>query len=384
MDNDFVPYLCGGIFFSFLIELHNDTAKKYNDFQRSKTTIRQPEIMEGLIKAIHPNYSYDNHTGASTFRTKVSEYRTCRFNGGKVIPFERDYIKTEFDKSVKKQYKEVLKRMTIFTAECFPSRDDKAMRSLVERTLILIRDDNSIEDDAPFFINENGTSISKKNLMDKKDFCFQSFLVGVWHYIIIKPTKNQNGMQAFHKIFIRKNKEYELDTNCLKPYAHDINVTEIDASDRSTPIGNYNCADQLELSNGTREDKLKIEIYYECKELSKTDKEAILSNSSEIIDLNENPNALTEEKSICTIYKITSEFRYKTQFLPPPSREQILKLYCNIGSYNIYGCTSAENWKSKSYLNCLRSENEFSLTAWFRLTSNKNIVKYLMLGDLDK
>lgn len=386
MDDNFVPYLCGGVLFSFLVELHSDTAQKYHEFQRGKTNINQTEIMGRLKEIIHPAYSHNSHEENLTLKKTASEYRTCKSDGGKIIPFEQsEYVKLGFDKSVKEQYEKVLKQMTAFTTECFPTRNDSAMRTLVERTLILIRDDNSIEDDTPFFINENGSSISKKNLMDKKNFCFQAFLVGAWHYIITRPTKNKNGRQTFEKLYQKyEPKKYKLDMSCLKPYAHNINVTEISALESSTPKGNYKCADKIESPNAIRKDKLKIAIYYKCKELSETDKEAILSNSSEIIDLNENPDALTENKSITTIYKITSEFRYETQFLPPPSREQILKLYCNIGSYNIYGGTSVENWESKSYLNCLRSEIKFSLTAWFRLTSNKSLVKYLMLGDLDK
>lgn len=206
MDNEFVPYLCGGVLFSFLIELHKNSSEAfYGDTYGTKKVISQHEIMEKLIHAIYPDYNYNVTANFNTFKKTTSEYRTCKTNGGNVLPFECDYIRTAFNECVRNQYREVLERMIQFTSECFPTCSNTAMCNLVAKTLSLLRDDSSINDDLLFFINPNGFPISKKDLLTKEDFNFQSFLIGIWHYIITTPTRNEIGRQTFEKLFPKYN-----------------------------------------------------------------------------------------------------------------------------------------------------------------------------------
>lgn len=366
MNDNFIPYLCGGILFSFLIELHNDTATKFNNTWETKKAINQNKIMEKLICAIHPNNRYNYNAESSTFKKTVSEYHTCKTNGGKVLPFERDFTKTEFDKCVKNQYEEALKHMTKFTVEYFPTYNDAAICRLVKRTLILIRDDISIDDDALFFINSDGSSISKKDLLEMKEFNFQSFLVGIWHYIITKPTENEKGRETFEKLFRQyKKKEPKLDTSCLKPYAHEINVTWNEASEKSIPKENNECESKVEPPKTDKKEKLGIKIYYKGGLLETNEENAILSFAPGIIDLDENPNITIKDSYYGPIYKITTELQMETYL--HPNVGEIIRLYYNIGPFKISGTTSEENWISKSKLNNFRFHKKEICTTWFRL-----------------
>lgn len=383
MNDNFVPYLCGGIFFSFLIELHNNTAREFNTTFGSKKTINQPKIMENLLRATDPEYGgYDN---PATFKKKVSEYRTCKNSGDKIIPLEGEYIRNKFDNSVRTQYREVMDRMREFTNKSFPSCNNRsAMCLLIRNTLTLICNDTSIENDTPFFINEDGTSISKKEIFEKEDFNFQSFLVGIWHYIITKPTINEKGKQTFEKLFPKHNKKVRsLDTSCLKPYEHNINITEKEISKESSSKKIYEQEDAAETIETEKNEELSVKIYYKGSLLRDEDENAILSNSPAIVDLNEYPDTPIENNPGSTIYKITTAFQIKTHF--PSPREEIVRLYCNISNLSISGTTSVERWISRSKLNEMRFRQKYSCTAWFTLVScseNEYSAEFLIIGGM--
>lgn len=382
MDNNFVPYLCGGILFSFLLELHKDTAENlYANTWGVKKGMKQHEIMEKLIFVIKPDYNYTGNTKARD----TSYYHTCKKTGNTIIPFENDSTRTEFDKSVKKQYAEVLARMTKFTSECFPTCTDTAMHIFVKRTLMLIRDDSSINDDTSFFINPNGSSISKIDLLKEKNFCFQSFLVGIWHYIITKPTENKNGRPTFEKLYPEKKgtKTRNLDTSCFEQYEHDIHVTAMEASEKSTTKEYNKCGNIAALDESETEETPAIKIYYRGSLLEEIEEKEILSFSPAIIDLNKNPDISIEDNPVSSIYKITTEFQFETHFLS--YTEEIIRLSCNIGSSIISGTTSLERWLSRSKLNNMRFRKKGSCTAWFRLKKfNKNEydADFYMIGEI--
>lgn len=382
MDNNFAPYLCGGIFFSFLIELHNETVKGYNN-SLGNNVMNQTMIMQELIYAINPDYSYAPNA-TSTLSKETSKYHTCQGNGGKVLPFERDNTRTSFDNSVKKHYDEVLERMTKFTTKCFPECKETPMCNLVERTLKIIRDDASIENDTPFFINQNGSSISKENLLKENNFNFQSFLVGIWHYIITKPTENKNGRPTFEKLYPEKEEESrKLDTSCFERYEHDIHVTAIEASEKST-TKEYNKCENITASNesGT-EEAPAIKIYYRGSLLEEIEEKEILSFSPAIIDLDINPDISIEDNPVSSIYKITTEFQFETHFLS--FTEEIIRLSCNIGSSIISGTTSLERWLSRSKFNNMRFRKKGSCTAWFKLkkfNENEYDADFYMIGEI--
>lgn len=174
MTNKSVPYLCGGIFFALLIESRNNTTIEVKGTRKSKKPIPQYIIMENLIRAINPEYcGYDD---LNSFKKTVSDYRACKYHGGSIIPFERNTIKEEFGQSVREQYGEILERMKKFINISFPECNDKFAVLLIKRTLTLIRRDNNIQDDDLFFINEDGSPVSKKTILEKEKFNFISFL----------------------------------------------------------------------------------------------------------------------------------------------------------------------------------------------------------------
>lgn len=56
---------------------------------------------------------------------------------------------------------------------------------LVKALVDLIQKDQSIPGETEFYIGENGEKIKKVALGDLKKVCLPSFLLGVWHYVVL-------------------------------------------------------------------------------------------------------------------------------------------------------------------------------------------------------
>ena len=382
MDDNIKPYLCGGIFFSLLIELHNNTARGYNPHWGKKNTINQAGIMQNLIQVIEPEYK--GHPEEKSFTRAVAEYRACKNGGGNIFPFDHGDRVSGFIESVERQYKEVLKRMKEFTDKSFPGYNSKPNKILlIERTLIIIRNDNHIDDDDLFYINDDGSPISKKQLLEKEDFNFESFLVGIWHYIIAKPTTNIDGKEFFLKLFQKVNKRLRLVPGLLGSYTHKIIIkeeTEVSEESSSKEVNGHE--DTAKIAEANKNEKLEVKVFYEGDWLEEDEKEKILSNSPEIIDLNEHPDISIKDYPNPTIYKITTEF----QFEPSQSflGDKLVILHYKVDSLNISGTTSKDRWKSRSQIDKMIGNITYPCTAWFSLVPQKDEYSayFLMIGGM--
>lgn len=68
-------------------------------------------------------------------------------------------------------------------------KDEYLVKALVE----IIRDDEDMPATAVFYINEDGSPSTKAQLLAITAVCFQAFLVGVWHYILMNRPDNTLG-----------------------------------------------------------------------------------------------------------------------------------------------------------------------------------------------
>lgn len=385
MDEQIELHLSGGILFAFLVYLHSNTARQLNTSSTSKKSIRNHDLMENLIWAIYPSYKRYNDRGV--LQTTVSNYLTCKANGGNILPFESNLVvMEEFDKSVKMEYEVVLGRMKEFTDKSFPEcNDEPAICFFIQSILALIHKDNSIKTDDLFYINEDGSPISKNNILQKEEFNFQSFLVGIWHYIINKPIKNISGRETFTVLFPECiNRKWTIDTHHLKPFPHDISITELEISGRSSSKEIHRQENILETTKTNKNEKLALRIFYKEDSLDKDVEEQILSNSAEIIDLNEHPDISLKNFSNFTIFKITTEFQFKPRYSFFGDKDVIL--YFSVGSSKISGTTSAENWLNRSRLNEMIGSLKYSCTAWFTLDplENRYSAKFHIIGKVRK
>lgn len=186
------PYLCGGVFLTQLMQARKPRAGVREHYAGDSDGLSDPETMLAFIKMMSPDFTAP---AGQTFKENTSSYKNCRKNSGTYLPFAADSAEVRaFDECVRYEYTKALTRMVSFTDDFIEvgtktKKDEYLVQELVE----IIRDDEDIPATAVFYINEDGSPSTKTQLLAATAICFQSFLVGVWHYILMKRPDNIPG-----------------------------------------------------------------------------------------------------------------------------------------------------------------------------------------------
>lgn len=189
------PVLCGGTFFTLVLESRKQRTSKRSQHRGELDGLSQPEIFAALGRIVYPEYSEPK--SQDTFRTNVSNYKACE-NNGTNLSFLCAQEVSAFDNHVKTKYLTPLGALCDFVS-CFLDVGTSTAKEvwLVKAFLDLINADQSIDDSQEFYIRENGQSITKAALRNMNDFCFQSFLLGVWHFVIVNRPNNKTGKTTY-------------------------------------------------------------------------------------------------------------------------------------------------------------------------------------------
>ena len=68
---------------------------------------------------------------------------------------------------------------------------------LVKALIDLIEQDDSINDSVEFMVGENGDAVRKDQLRNQKRVCLPSFLLGIWHFIVVNRKNNKVGQLTY-------------------------------------------------------------------------------------------------------------------------------------------------------------------------------------------
>lgn len=186
------PYLCGGIFLTQLMQARKSRAGVRERYAGESDGLSDPETMLAFIKVVCPDFTVP---AGKTFKENTSSYKNCRKNSGTYLPFAVTSAEVRtFDECVRGDYATALTRMVSFTDDFLEvGKSAKKDEHLVEALVEIIRDDEDIPATAVFYINEDGSPSTKAQLLAITAVCFQAFLVGVWHYIIMNRQDNTLG-----------------------------------------------------------------------------------------------------------------------------------------------------------------------------------------------
>lgn len=189
------PRLCGGTFFTLLLEARRQRTKARERFKGEHDGLSNADILVGLIKVMNPNYIEPTQTTKRTFKTNASEFRACKISKGTYLPFEQSCT---FDARIKGDYCSALSAMCEFVERYIDAgtnaeKDTRLVKALVQ----LIINDQTIDNDQPFYACENGATISKDDFKIATDICLQSFLLGIWHFVLLNRTDNTVGKATF-------------------------------------------------------------------------------------------------------------------------------------------------------------------------------------------
>lgn len=189
MPSDDYPVLCGGTFFSLLLNAGKSRTSKRGNTKGETDGLSQPELLIELVKVIKPKF--DPPEKESTLKKNVSNYRQCKDNGGSYfsVVFESNDVNV-FDERLKNDYCGAHSDMAVLAARFIG--EDKA-EWLVKALLETIN--KSVTDKAVFIMG--GQNMSKAELMEIDDVDIPTFVLGVWHYIVMEVRDNTVGQATF-------------------------------------------------------------------------------------------------------------------------------------------------------------------------------------------
>lgn len=189
------PRLCGGTFFTLILQALRQRMKAREHYSGDSDGLSDPEVLVGLIKVINPDYT---DPGKENLKGTVNNYKACKISNSTYLPFDDEQVISAFDSKVKTAYQSVLNRMIGFVNDFLDMsetvhKDVNLVRAIVD----LIQQDQTIKAGDEFFIGQNGEKKKKAALGDLKEVCLPSFLLGVWHYIVVNRKDNGIGKATY-------------------------------------------------------------------------------------------------------------------------------------------------------------------------------------------
>ena len=73
------PRLCGGTFFTLVLQDLRQRMKAREHYKGDRDGLTDPEVLMGLIKVINPDYQ---EIDRNLLKTKANDYKTCKTSTG--------------------------------------------------------------------------------------------------------------------------------------------------------------------------------------------------------------------------------------------------------------------------------------------------------------
>ena len=189
------PRLCGGTFFTLVLQALRQRMKAREHYSGDSDGLSDPEVLVGLIKVINPDYT---DPGKENLKVTANNYKACKISNSTYLPFDDEQVISAFDSKVRTAYQSVLNRMIGFVNDFLDisevvHKDVNLVRALID----LVQQDQTIQAGDEFFVEPNGEKKKKAALGDLKEVCLPSFLLGIWHYVVVNRKDNSIGKKTY-------------------------------------------------------------------------------------------------------------------------------------------------------------------------------------------
>ena len=184
--------LCGGILLDLILQ-----AKKPRQSARSAmggSTDAHSDTMcaMNMIKILYPDY---NDKRSKQLGQNLTAYRQCTTSSSINLPFKDEDVLASFRKRFEENAGADFGKYIRFI-DTFINISSKG-RWLVNAVLDVIESDTSISDDEKFRIAADGSYLTKREMLQAPELCFQSFLFGVWAFVMLERTDNEVGRDTY-------------------------------------------------------------------------------------------------------------------------------------------------------------------------------------------
>lgn len=190
--------LCGGTFFTLLLQARKPRAGVREHYMGETDGLSEPETLIALAKVMVPDLQEPLESMIKTIKGNTFDYKTCKNEGGMYFPFGDSAAMKAFDNRIKADYRSALADMSNFVDTYIAvaestKKDERLVKALVE----LIDFDDSINSKQLFYVCEDGSPITKSDLADTSDICLQAFLLGIWHFAVLRNEGNVIGKETY-------------------------------------------------------------------------------------------------------------------------------------------------------------------------------------------
>ena len=189
------PHLCGGTFFTLVLQALRQRMNAREHYDGDSDGLSDPEVLVGLIRVINPAYT---DPGKEKLKTIANNFKQGGNSRSVYFPFHDDQVINAFDQTVRVNYQTALNGMIGFVND-FLDMSEPVHKdvNLVRAVVDLIQQDQTIEATDEFYVGPNGEKKKKAALGDLKEVCLPSFLLGVWHYVVVNRKDNNIGKKTY-------------------------------------------------------------------------------------------------------------------------------------------------------------------------------------------
>lgn len=225
-------YLCGGVFFTLLLQIRMTRRHASDKFAGDKDGLSDPDFFKLLQFVATKSTSVSNE---GSFKKSVSDYKACEYEGGKHIVLNNKAAMAAFDFYIKKEYKATLERMNKFVFSMLDITNKGKIDWLIRALLQGLDEDQNIPDTEEFYVCSNGQIQTKAQLLKSTNIEFQPFLLGILHFIVTKCPHNAKGREVILMLCPEQadHSEAVFKSNIGSAITHDINIILTPMSDTS-------------------------------------------------------------------------------------------------------------------------------------------------------
>ena len=192
------PRLCGGTFFTLLLQARKPRKGIRQRYMSAKDGLSEPEMLIALAKVVLPEFSAPLDSMEATIKGNAFDYKSCKNAGGTYFPFGDSAAIQAFDTRVRNDFRSELISMSNLIDAFIDiggsmKKDERLVRALVELVCL----DDTIDHEQVFYISESGAPSKKSDFFTLSDISLQPFLLGVFHFAACRSEGNTIGQETF-------------------------------------------------------------------------------------------------------------------------------------------------------------------------------------------
>lgn len=194
MDMTGFPVLCGGTFFTLLLEAANQGRNERKKWGES-SEFTESDVLEALVQVAMR--TYEKTSDNLNFKSAVSAYKSCNSKKSGRLPIHNQAVIATFDNCVKNSYLTQLISMNAFV-EKYIDIDGKGIW-LIRALLDLVLQDENIKERDQLYVCQDGSPATKASLCGVTEVCLPALLLGIWHYIVVNKVNNGGGGETYNE-----------------------------------------------------------------------------------------------------------------------------------------------------------------------------------------